>query len=316
MKYIIILYFLFTIFHNCFAIRNKEKIDSINDYWNAIPVSSEFMDEIISHSSQHQVAQEYISKEYVSLFKHSYSTEDVQFYCYRGPICVTPEQYYPYVKVGDKGKTFSTFEELTDLIFSSFPIEKATSALRVIKSYATHQYLYDFYHTDAIKRYQTNVFTAVQSTFSPYESNFALFSYNLCSPKKCIDGLRKCSKKKKEPWIEEWQKYAYKQICSCNIWSLYSNKGLEVEVLQSKVGKKDAFALIFLSAKPVIFELNNSQTYISYQNKKSGKIKQIENLTYLAILMEIIDSPLIPNDKEKYNLINNIRQLREFIFTL
>lgn len=117
MKYIIILYFLFTIFHNCFAIRNKEKIDSINDYWNAIPVSSEFMDEIISHSSQHQVAQEYISKEYVSLFKHSYSTEDVQFYCYRGPICVTPEQYYPYVKVGDKGKTFSTFEELTDLIF-------------------------------------------------------------------------------------------------------------------------------------------------------------------------------------------------------
>lgn len=300
-------------FFECYARGDGKGSDSITDCWIEVPATSDFVDEMVNNLYSKPEYHSYLSKSYVKLFKHRCSNNKVQFYCYRGPIPKSHDSYKIYIKVGNKGVYVSTFEEMTDYVFSTFSINEASSALEVIKSYAVHHDIYNYFDSETLRHYEEEDFNAILSLYSGHENNFAIFEYNLCDPTKCMDWLLEDSAYSIQPWIEKWQIFAYKQTCECCIGSLYTNENLDVKLLGSKVGDKVAYALAFISSKPSIFELNNSQCFIKVCNKKTGKVKKIENMTYLAILMEIIDSSLIPNDQEKIKLIQKIRELREIM---
>lgn len=241
------------------------------------------------------------------LFKHLGSTDSVVFYCYTAPFISSHPDAYMYVQKGHTGKSLATFEELVDSVFSSFPVDSATRAISIIKAYAIHPDLYNYYNTEAMWLYETVDFKFVRRTYFPQEV------YKLRCPNIDLQKYLSRSQIKNVSWVEKWQQYAFGFNGKYNLYSLFASPKLHIELIQSFSENHAAYSLFFLTDKPKLFELDDSESYIVIRNKKNNKINYLENLTFLSIVMEIVASPYIPNDNLKYELINKVRLLRDII---
>ncbi len=244
-------------------------------------------------------SQKYLVPSQMKLYEHVVRGSNYAFAYYTEPFFSSHSGHYMAIRMVNEYKTIWNFDEFIDSVFSILPLDSADNAIFLIESFATH--LYHYPETEAMFNYETDEFVAIWRTIK--REDF----FPIVSKKINLDSCHFLEQKIKQSLIEKWQMIAYGKKCEYRYYNLYEKIGL----LESTNGNYCAYALFFDNPKPHIIELSDSKTYIRIYNPLNSKEYSIENLTYLFIIMEIINSPNIPNNYEKYELINKIKNLRK-----